>query len=185
MHTESKSKVVQLGDLKFSPFITASQIHNKVKELGEQIKNEYPDSTPLLICILNGSFIFCSDLVRAIDKNCEVQFLKVSSYKGTQSTGEMTTAFDTLPDLEGRDIILVEDIIDQGHTIHFLYEKFSKLPTKSLRVASLLLKPEAYKYDITIDYLGFKIPNDFVVGYGLDYDQMGRNLPDIYTLSKV
>ena len=151
MHTESKNKLIQLGDLKFTPFISATQIQEKVSQLGQQIKNDFPNGTPLLICILNGSFIFCSDLARSIDKNIEVQFLKVSSYQGTQSTGEMTTAFDTLPALEGRDVILVEDIIDQGHTIHFLHEKFSKLPVKSLRVASLLLKPEAYKYNITID----------------------------------
>jgi len=182
MNIQSDNSLVQLGDLRFTKFISATQIREKVIELGEQIHSDYRGTCPLIICILNGSFIFCSDLVRAIDMDCEVQFLKVSSYEGTSSTGKFKTAFDTLPNLEGRDLILIEDIIDQGHTIHFLKTLFSEKPLASLKIASLLLKPDAYKYDIPIDYLGFKIPNNFVVGYGLDYNQMGRNLPDLYTL---
>ena len=142
MNTKSES-IVQLGDLSFTPFITAAQIQDRVRELGQEIQRDFPDSCPLMICILNGSFIFCSDLVRAIDTDCEVQFLKVSSYEGTSSTGKMKTAFDTLPELEGRDVILIEDIVDHGHTIHFLYDLFSKKPLASLKIASLLLKPEA------------------------------------------
>ncbi len=182
MNIKSDNSLVQLGDLQFSKFMSAAQIKEKVAELGEQIQKDYEGTCPLIICILNGSFIFCSDLVRAIDMDCEVQFLKVSSYEGTSSTGKFKTAFDTLPNLEGRDLILIEDIIDQGHTIHFLKTLFSEKPVRSLKIATLLLKPEAYQYDIPVDYLGFKIPNDFVVGYGLDYNQMGRNLPDLYTL---
>ena len=170
MDTKSKNHLVQLGNLSFTPFITAAKINARVKELGKQIYTAHPDTCPLIICILNGSFIFCSDLVRAIDMDCEVQFLKVSSYEGTASTGQMKTAFDTLPELENRKVILVEDIVDQGHTIKYLHDLFSQKPIASLQVATLLLKPDAYRYDIPLDYVGFEIPNDFVVGYGLDYD---------------
>ncbi len=184
MNTKSENRLIQLGDLQFTPYIPSSKIQVRVRELGQQISKEYQHTCPLIICILNGSFIFCSDLVRAIDMDCEVQFLKVSSYDGTSSTGKMKMAFDTLPQLEGRDVIIVEDIVDKGHTIHFLHQLFSDKPIGSLRLASLLFKPKAYEYDLPIDYMGFEIPNDFVVGYGLDYDQKGRNLPDIYTLHK-
>jgi len=184
MDIKSEDRLVRLGDLQFSPYITSSKIQARVRELGQQIAKDYQHTCPLIICILNGSFIFCSDLVRAIDLDSEIQFLKVSSYEGTSSTGEMKMAFDTLPPLEGREVIIVEDIVDKGHTIHFLHQLFLKKAIASLRLASLLLKPEAYEYDIPIDYIGFEIPNDFVVGYGLDYNQKGRNLPDIYTLYK-
>jgi hypoxanthine phosphoribosyltransferase len=184
MNTNLKNRLVRLGDLQFTPYISAAKIQARVKELGQQIAKDYQHTCPLIICILNGSFIFCSDLVRAISVDSEVQFLKVSSYRGTSSTGDMKMSFDTLPALEGREVIIVEDIVDKGHTIHFLHQLFSEKPIGSLRLASLLLKPKAYEYEIPIDYIGFEIPNDFVVGYGLDYDQKGRNLPDIYTLHK-
>lgn len=184
MHTKPKSSSVQLGDLHFTPFITAERIAQRVKELGQQITKDYQGRRPLIITILNGSFIFSSDLVRAMEIDCEVQFMKVSSYEGTQSTGKLKSVFDTLPALEGQDVILIEDIVDQGHTIDYLIQTLTEKNPASIKIASLLLKPEAYKYTHPIDYLGFEIPNDFVVGYGLDYNQMGRNLPAIYTLQK-
>jgi len=159
-------------------------MQKRVAELGAQITKDYHGKRPLVICILNGSFIFCSDLVRAIDIDCEVQFMSVNSYEGTSSTGEVKAILDTLSSLDGQEVILVEDIIDQGHTIDYLYRHFQQQPIASLRITSLLVKPAAYKYDHPIDYLGFEIPNDFVVGYGLDYNQMGRNLPQLYTLQK-
>ena len=184
MHVNDKTIKIQLGDLAFEPFISAKQIQEKVRELGLQINQDFQGKHPLIITILNGSFIFSSDLVRCIEMDCEIQFMKVSSYEGTSSTGNLKAVFDTLPALENRDIILVEDIIDQGHTIDYLYRLMQSKNPKSLKVASLLLKPDQYKYEHPIDYLGFSIPNDFVVGYGLDYNQMGRNLPQIYTLVK-
>ncbi len=184
MDIKSPNNNVQLGDLHFKPFISTSEIQKRVAELGQQISTDFEGKCPLIVCILNGSFIFCSDLVRAIQIDCEVQFMKVSSYEGTTSTGNIKPIFNSLPKLDGREVILVEDIIDQGHTIDYLYRIFQESPVASLRIASLLLKPAAYKYTHTIDYLGFEIPNDFVVGYGLDYNQMGRNLPQLYTLQK-
>ncbi len=184
MHTEPQVTSIQLGDLSFVPFITADKIALRVKELGQQISKDYQGRRPLIVTILNGSFIFSGDLVRAMDIDCEVQFMKVSSYEGTESTGKLTAVFDTLPDLKGQDLIIIEDIIDQGHTIDYLVKTLSEKNPASVKVASLLFKPEAYKYEHPVDYMGFEIPNDFVVGYGLDYNQMGRNLPAIYTLQK-
>jgi len=184
MDIDHKITTVQLGDLSFVPFISAAQIAERVTALGKQITTDFQGKTPLIITILNGSFIFSSDLVRAVDLDCEVQFMKVSSYEGTTSTGKMKAVFDTLPELAGRDVIIIEDIVDQGHTIDYLYQLFKAKNPNTLRIASLLLKPDAYRYDHPIDYLGFQIPNDFVVGYGLDYNQKGRNLPAIYTLKK-
>ncbi len=184
MHTEPQVTSIQLGDLSFVPFIPEAKIQQRVKELGQQITKDYQDRRPIVITILNGSFIFSSDLVRAIKMDCEVQFMKVSSYEGTDSTGKLTAVFDTLPELTGHDLIIIEDIVDQGHTIDYLLSSLKEKNPSSVKVASLLFKPEAYKYEHPIDYIGFEIPNDFVVGYGLDYNQMGRNLPSIYTLQK-
>ena len=184
MRTEPHVTSVQLGDLSFVPFISADRIAHRVKEMGQQITKDYQGRRPIILTILNGSFIFSSDLVRAINIDCDIQFMKVSSYEGTESTGKLTAVFDTLPDLKGQDIIIIEDIIDQGHTIDYLLHSLSEASPASIKIATLLLKPKAYKYQHPIDYLGFEIPNDFVVGYGLDYNQMGRNLPSIYTLLK-
>ena len=185
MHTEPHLKSIQLGDLSFVPFISADKIAHRVREMGQQITKDYQGRRPIMVTILNGSFIFSSDLVRAMDIDCDVQFMKVSSYEGTQSTGQLTAVFDTLPDLKGQDLIIIEDIIDQGHTIDYLKRSLSEKNPASIKIASLLLKPKAYKYEHPVDYLGFEIPNDFVVGYGLDYNQMGRNLPSIYTLKEL
>lgn len=184
MHSEPQVTSIQLGDLFFVPFVSAVKIAQRVKEIGQEISKDYLGRRPIILTILNGSFIFSSDLVRAINMDCEVQFMKVSSYHGTSSTGQLTAKFDTLPDLHGRDLIIIEDIIDQGHTIDYLLRSLSEKNPASIKTAALLLKPEAYKYEHPIDYVGFEIPNDFVVGYGLDYNQMGRNLPAIYTLQK-
>ncbi len=185
MPTEPHATSIQLGDLSFVPFLSADRIAQRVSELGQQITTDYQGRRPIMVTILNGSFIFSSDLVRAMKIDCDVQFMKVSSYEGTESTGRLTAIFDTLPDLKDQDLIIIEDIIDQGHTIDYLLRSLSEKNPASIKIATLLLKPEAYQYKHPVDYLGFEIPNDFVVGYGLDYNQMGRNLPGIYTLKEL
>lgn len=176
--------MVQVHDKKFKPFISSEKIQTRVAELGKQIDADYADKKPLFIAILNGSFVFASDLFRHITIDAEISFIKLASYKGTSSTGNVVTAIGLEESLSQRHIILLEDIIDTGKTLSsFIPELLSRQPA-SLRIASFLTKPEALKYDIKADYVGFEVPNKFVVGYGLDYDGLGRNLPELYELAE-
>jgi len=173
-----------IGDDVFVPFLTEQQIRNRVKELGVQISQEYTGKIPIFIGVLNGAFIFLSDLIKNVSINCEVDFFKLSSYGDSKiSSGNVTLLKELNCDVSGRDIIIVEDIVDSGLSIKFIEELFSKHSPGSIRVCSLLMKPESLKYDVKIDYIGFKIPGKFVIGYGLDYAQKYRNLKSIYTLS--
>lgn len=171
-------------DLTFVPFIDKEKIAARVAELGKQITKDYQGERPLIIGVLNGAFVFVSDLVRACEVECEVEFVRLKSYSGTSSTGEIRTIFGMNVPVEGRHVIVVEDIVDSGRTLdYFLKDVQAKNPA-SVRLASMLLKPEALKFPIKVDYLGFEVPNKFVVGYGLDYDGLCRNLPAIYQLKK-
>ncbi len=176
--------MVQVHDKKFRPFISREAIQKRVAELGRQIDHDYEGLRPLFIAVLNGSFVFASDLFRCITIEAEISFIKLASYKGTTSTGNVVTAIGMEENLHQRHVILLEDIIDTGKTLSaFVPELLSRQPA-SLRIASFLTKPEALKYDIKADYAGFEVPNKFVVGYGLDYDGLGRNLPELYELAE-
>ena len=174
--------LIHVLDKSFVPFISADTIQQKIKGLAAQLKKDYEGKKPLFIAILNGSFIFSSDLFKQLDFEAEICFIKLASYKGTKSTGHVITSIGLDADINQRHIIILEDIIDTGKTLHnFLPQIFNQQPA-SLKIAVLLHKPDATVYDVKIDYCCFTIPDKFVVGYGLDYDGFGRNLPEIYQL---
>lgn len=176
-------KQVKLHDKEFKVSIPEEKIQKAVKNIAGKINTDYKDKeTPLFISILNGSFMFTADLFKQIDFVCEVTFLKLTSYKGTASSGAVRQLIGVNESIEGRDVIVLEDIVDTGITLEQILGQLKSFEPASVRVASLLFKPEAYQKDLVIDYIGMEIPNDFIVGYGLDYDGLGRNLPDIYTL---
>lgn len=174
---------VKLHDKHFRVSITKEQLGDVVKKLANDINddNQIADDT-LFLSILNGSFIFSADLLRQISFHCSISFLKLASYEGTESSGDVKQLIGINENLEGRKIIILEDIVDTGKTLEKLVKELSSHNPSDIKIATLLYKPEAYKKDIEIDYIGLSIPNDFIVGYGLDYDGLGRNLPDIYTL---
>lgn len=169
----------------FIPFLSSEKIQARVKELGSEISRDYYGKIPIFIGVLNGAFIFISDLIKNIEIECEIDFFKLSSYGDSKiSSGKVRLLKELNCDVNGRDIIIVEDIVDTGLSIKYIEELFSKYSPKSMKVVSLLVKPESLKYDVKIDYIGFKIPSKFVVGYGLDYQQKYRNLTSIYVLSE-
>lgn len=174
--------MIQLHDKHFVPFITAEDIDAVVKRMATQIASDLKDETPVLIGVLNGAFMVMSDLVKYYTGPCEVSFVKMASYEGTQSTGDIKQLIGLGRSLEGRSVVIIEDIVDTGNTIVELKKMFEEQNVKQLKIATLFFKPEAYTKDIALDYIGFEIPNKFIVGYGLDYDGLGRNLPEIYQL---
>lgn len=173
---------VQVRDKIFAPYISAEQIAERVAELGTLISSDYNGQVPLFISVLNGSFIFASDLFRTLTIPAEITFIKLASYKGTSSTGNVITAIGLEESLQDRHVILLEDIVDTGRTLHSFIPEIMQRQPASFKIACLLSKPSALQYDIKPDYVGFEIPDNFVVGYGLDYDGHGRNLPAIYSL---
>lgn len=178
------SELIQLHDLSFKPFISEREIRKRVEEIGLQIANKYRDQNPIFLGVLNGAFIFAADLIRACNINCDISFIKLSSYRGTRSTGEVATLIGLDIDVKNRPVIIVEDIIDSGKTLDTFLPELQKLHPASVELAGLLTKPEALEYPVEIHYVGFEIPNKFVVGYGLDYNGLGRNIRDIYQLSE-
>jgi hypoxanthine phosphoribosyltransferase len=175
---------IKLHDKTFEIYIEEDKIQEKVKSLAEQLSLDYKDKNPLFIAILNGSFMFASDLFKNLTINAEICFIKLASYKGVRSTGHVTTAIGLDHDIFNRHVIIVEDIVDTGKTLGFFIPKLYHQQPASLKIAALLHKPEATQHLLDIDYIGFSIPNKFVVGYGLDYDGLGRNLKEIYQLSE-
>lgn len=173
---------IKLHDKSFDTYLSEQSIQNKITELATSINKDYADKNPLFIAILNGSFMFAADLFKHLSINAEICFIKLASYKGMRSTGHITTAIGLDQDLYDRDVIILEDIVDTGKTLHHFLPKLHHQQPRSLKIASLLHKPDATIFPITIDYLGFSIPNKFVVGYGLDYDGLGRNLKEILQL---
>ncbi|HYD22202.1 MAG TPA: hypoxanthine phosphoribosyltransferase [Flavipsychrobacter sp.] len=168
----------------FRPFIDEQSIKTRVAELGREIDRDYSGNNPLFIAILNGSFVFASDLFRCLTIEAEISFIKLASYMGTSSTGNVITAIGMDENINDRHIIILEDIVDTGRTLSaFLPEILQRKPA-SLRIAAFLTKPGALVYDITTDYVGFAIPDKFVIGYGLDYDGLGRNIPSLYELAE-
>lgn len=173
---------IKLHDKSFDTYLSEQSIQNKIAELAKIINKDYAEKNPLFIAILNGSFMFAADLFKHLTINAEICFIKLASYKGMRSTGHITTAIGLDQDLYDRDVIILEDIVDTGKTLHHFLPKLHHQQPRSLKIASLLHKPDATIFPITIDYLGFSIPNKFVVGYGLDYDGLGRNLKEILQL---
>lgn len=172
---------IQVDDKEFELMISNEQIEKRVRLIGIQIDVEYEHKVPVFVGVLNGSFIFMADLMKEVHISSEVTFVKVSSYQADKSTGTVKREMDLSMDLAGRDVIIVEDIVDTGLTLEYILDMIRKQQPASIKVCTLLLKPASLKTDIEeIAYLGFEIPNDFVVGYGLDYKGLGRNLKDIY-----
>jgi hypoxanthine phosphoribosyltransferase len=169
-------------DKTFVPFISEATIQEKIKEIAALINVEYQNKKPLFISILNGSFMFAADLFKQVSVDAEICFIKLASYKGTQSTGHVITSIGLDSNLKDRHIIVLEDIIDTGKTLHSFLPQLVNQQPASLKIATLLHKPEATVHPLTIDYCCISIPNKFVVGYGLDYDGFGRNTKEIYQL---
>ena len=164
------------------PYISKKDIAKRIQEIASQISERYNKKDPILIGILNGSFIFIADLIRTLEINCEVDFLKISSYKGKKSTGDIVMSKSLDLDIENRSIIIVEDIIDSGMSIEFIYNYLNDFKPKDISIVSLLAKKSISKLNFKIDFIGFEISSEFVVGYGLDYNQRFRNLDSIYKL---
>ncbi len=164
--------------------ISEAEVAKRVKALAKDISETYQDEAPILIGILNGSFIFAADLMRAMEIDCEIDFIKVSSYAGTASKGTVKLLKDISADITDRHVVIVEDIIDSGLTIKFIRDRMLDTSPKSVAIITLLMKPDIAKLDFDIDWVGFEIPPEFVVGYGLDYDQKLRNLKGIYCLGR-
>jgi len=165
-----------------SVLISEDKIQSRISEIATDISNEFKDEIPILIGILNGSFIFISDLMRKLTIDCEMDFIKLSSYAGKESVGTVTLLKDISANITNRHVIVVEDIIDSGLTIKFLRDRLKGAKPKSVTIVTLLLKPEIANLDFDVDYVGFEIPPEFVVGYGLDYNQKLRHLPEIYRI---
>ncbi len=172
----------KLHDLEFVPYLTEDDVAIIVNELAGKINEQYKGKCPLFVVVLNGAFIFASDLMKRVNVECEVSFLRVSSYRGTSSTGEVKEMMPVGTDVSGRDVILVEDIIDTGRTMGKVLQKMREAGAASVRICTLLYKPEVFNESYHIDLVGKEIPDRFVVGYGLDYDGLGRNLPSIYQI---
>jgi hypoxanthine phosphoribosyltransferase len=171
---------IRVHDKSFETYLSEEVIQKRIKEVAETINKDYAGKRPLFIAILNGSFMFASDLFKNLNIEAELCFIKLASYKGMKSSGNVVTSIGLDDDLFGKDVIIVEDIVDTGKTLHDFLPKLQHQQPKSLKIVTLLHKAEATAYPIQLDYVGFNIPNKFVVGYGLDYDGLGRNLKEIY-----
>lgn len=170
--------------LKFEPYIENQTIKNRIKELGAQITKDCQGTVPLFVCVLNGAFPFAADLIREVEIDAEIAFIRLKSYEGTGSTGQVKEVLGLTDNLEGRTVIVVEDIVDTGRTIHKLTADLMKQNPAQLKIATLLFKPQALQCDVNPDYVGFEIPSKFIIGFGLDLDGIARNLPDIWALSE-
>ncbi|MBR2101332.1 MAG: hypoxanthine phosphoribosyltransferase [Prevotella sp.] len=174
--------IVTIKDRQFKTSIPEAEILRRVKAVAERINHDMAGKNPLFLAVLNGAFVFAADLMREITIPCEISFVKLASYQGTTSTGKITEVMGINEDLSGREIIIVEDIVDTGLTMKRMIETLGTRNPANVHICSLLLKPEKLKVDLNVEYVAMEIPNDFIVGYGLDYDQQGRNLRDIYTV---
>ncbi|WP_315317446.1 hypoxanthine phosphoribosyltransferase [Segatella oris] len=174
--------IVKIKDLTFKTFIPESEIQQRVKAVAEKINKDLDGKNPLLLAVLNGSFVFAADLIRNITIPCEISFVKLASYQGTTSTGKIKEVIGLNEDLTGRTVVIVEDIVDTGFTMKRMIETLGTRHPASIHICSLLVKPDKLQVPLNIEYAAIEIPNDFIVGYGLDYNQQGRQLRDIYTI---
>jgi hypoxanthine phosphoribosyltransferase len=183
--TSTSEHTIHCRGERFRRYLDAQTIQERIQEIGAAINTTYAGSTPILIGVLNGAFMFIADLMRAIDIDCEVDFMKLSSYGAAKvSSGEVTELKKIDANLTDRHVIVVEDIVDTGLSMEFILKRMALHDPASVRVATLLHKPDSTEVDLDLDYVGFEIPNLFVIGYGLDYGQIARNLPDIYILDE-
>jgi hypoxanthine phosphoribosyltransferase len=179
---KDNNQLVQIEDLKFVPYLDRKLIRNRIKEMAAEINEEEKDNEPIFLVVMTGAFIFAADLLRKIKIDCDIRFIRARSYSGTKSTGVVKLEEDYLAEIKDRNIIIVEDIIDTGITLKFLKEGIQKFGSKSIKTCALLSKKVCHTYPIHIDYTGFEIEDKFVVGYGLDYNDKGRHLKNIYQL---
>lgn len=182
VYTSQGKDRILVKDRYFTKYIDAEEIQRAVAKVSDAVYADFKDEVPLFLVVLNGSFIFAADLMKAYDGICEISFIRLSSYHGTQTTQEVKTLIGLSDDITDRSVVILEDIIDSGITVTHLLEDLKKYNPRHLKVATLLFKPEAVKTEIRPDYIGMEIPKDFIVGYGLDYDGFGRNLADIYKI---
>lgn len=175
-------QTIQILDKQFALTISENEIQAAVKRVGEDINRDLSDSNPLFICVLNGAFMFAGDLMKTVNFPCEITFIKLSSYEGLYTSGNVKEVIGLNESVVGRNVIVVEDIVDTGITMEKIINSLNAKGAKSIKVVTFLQKPEALQRDIHVDYAAMKIPNQFIVGYGLDYDGYGRNLKDIYTV---
>lgn len=177
---------VTLKDKTFRTFISHDKIMSAIDEVSEKINADFKgcEDIPILLCVLNGSIMFMSELMKRLDFNCQIVSIKLTSYQGTNTTGNIKQALGLTADITGRRVIVVEDIVDSGNTIVELKRILSEKGATESRICTMLLKPAAYNKDVVLDYVAMEIPNDFIVGFGLDYNELGRNLKDIYTLDE-
>lgn len=175
-------KSIRIKDKNFDIYIPSGDIQQRIDEVAERINKDLEGTKPLFLAVLNGSFLFAADLMKRLTIDCEISFVKVSSYSGTSSTGAVKQLIGLSESLKDRTVVVLEDIVDTGLTLESLRGQILKMEPKELKFATLLFKPEAYTRNIPIDYIGMEVPNLFLVGYGLDYDGLGRNLEDIYVL---
>lgn len=175
-------KTVKLKDKTFKLFIPESELFERIQKVADRLNSDMKDKNPLLLAVLNGSFMFAADLMRRLTIPCEISFVKLASYQGTTSTGKIKEVIGINEDLTDRTVVIVEDIVESGQTIKRMIESLGTRNPKSVHVCTLFQKPELLKENIKVDYVAIPIPNDFIVGYGLDYDQQGRQLRDVYTL---
>ena len=173
---------IQIKDKSFTAFITEDEILKEVSRVADEINRDLEGTEPLFLSVLNGSFMFTADLMKRVNIPCEISFVKLASYQGTSSTGKVKELVGLNEDIEGRTVVIVEDIIDTGFTMERLVETLRARNPKDIRIATLLVKPDKLQVKLDIDYVAMNIPNDFIVGYGLDYDGKGRNYRDIYTV---
>lgn len=173
---------MKIKDKEFDIFIESKEIEKSIDRISEKINTDLKDQNPMFVAILNGAFMFASELMKRVSIPCEITFVRLASYQGTSSTEKIKEVLGLNESIEGRTIVIVEDIVDTGNTMASLLEQFKALKPKEMKIATLLFKPEALKKDILLDYVAMEIPSDFIVGYGLDYDGYGRNLNDIYKL---
>lgn len=174
--------VIQIKDKRFKTFIPEEQIMKEVARVADEINRDLSGTNPLFISVLNGSFMFTADLMKHLTMPCEVSFVKLASYEGTSSTGKVKELVGLGDDITGRTVVIVEDIVDTGLTMKQLVETLRARGPKDIKIATLLVKPDKLKVELDINYVAMNIPNDFIVGYGLDYDRLGRNYRDIYTV---
>ncbi len=176
--------VIQVHDKQFQPYLTVSQIDEQIKRIANEINTDYKGKRVLCIAILNGSFMFASDLFKELTIETEISFIKLASYKGTRSTGNVITSIGLDESLKDKHVIVIEDIVDTGKTLHEFLPQLKDQRPASLKIAALLHKPDALIYPLQLDYIGFNVPNKFLLGFGLDYDGLGRNLKEIYQLAE-
>tara|TARA_Y100000589_G_scaffold230024_1_gene217445 strand:+ start:3079 stop:3615 length:537 start_codon:yes stop_codon:yes gene_type:complete len=177
-------KKVRLKDKNFQLFIDSKELNNSIESLSNKINQDYSDREPIFLCVLNGAFVFAAELIKRFNHECQVSFVKLSSYQGVQSSGTINSLIGLNEDIKEKDVIIVEDIVDTGQTIANIVENILNKNPRSIEVATLLYKPKSYQKQIPIKYRAIEIGNDFIVGFGLDYNGLGRNLEEIYIIEK-